>query len=206
MYGVGGHVPNDPIGMLAMPQFGKELELVDDQVEKIRELQQEMQKQIGEIFRNAANVSGGNVGQMMQEAQKVVRERTEEKLAKVLLPHQVQRLKQLKLQMELRNRGLNALAGDQLSGALGLTGEQKQQLMEKQREAQQKLQERIQQMRDQLQKEVIEDVLKPGQLQKLEKLTGEKYKVKKPDYSSMYSRYRPAAKEKKPAAKEKKKE
>ncbi len=197
MYGVGGHVPNDPMGMLRMPQFAKELELVDDQVEKIRELQQEMQKQIGEIFRNAANVSGGNVGQMMQEAQKVVRERTEEKLAKVLLPHQLQRLNQLKLQMELRNRGLNALAGDQLAGALGLTDKQKQQLMEKQREAQQKLQERIQQLREQLQQEVIEDVLKPSQLQKLEKLTGEKYKVKKPDYSSMFSRYRPAAKEKK---------
>lgn len=205
-YGGGSYVPNDPIGMLAMPQFGKELELVDDQVEKIRELQQEMQKQMGEIFRNAANVSGDNMGQMMREAQKVVRERTEEKLAKVLLPHQVQRLKQLKLQMQLRNRGVHALAGDQLSSALGLTDEQKQQLMEKQREAQQKLQERFQQLREQMQQEVIKNVLKPSQLQKLEKLTGEKYEVKKPDYSSMYSRYRPAAKEKKPAAAPKKKE
>jgi hypothetical protein len=32
---------------------------------------------------------------------------------------------------------------------------------------------------------------------KLEKLTGKKYEVKKPDYSSMYSRYRRPAKEKK---------
>jgi len=197
MFGGGAHVPSDPMGMLRMPQFEKELELVDDQIEKVRELQQEMQKQTREIFRNAANASDGNVSQMMQEAQKVIRERTEEKLAKVLLPHQLQRLNQLKLQMQLRSRGLHALAGDQLADALALTDEQKQQLMEKQREAQQKLQERIQQLREQMQQEVIEDVLKPGQLQKLEKLTGEKYEVKKPDYSSMYARPRRPADEKK---------
>ena len=197
MLGGGAHVPSDPMGMLRMPQFEKELELVDHQIEKIRELQQEMQKQTSEIFRNAANVSGDNVGQMMQEAQKVIRERTEEKLAKVLLPHQLQRLNQLKLQMQLRSRGVHAVAGEELAGALGLTDEQKQQLMEKQREAQQKLQERMQQLREQLQQEVIEDVLKPSQLQKLEKLTGEKYEVKKPDYSAMYARPRRSTEEKK---------
>ena len=198
MMGFGSHVPSDPMGMLRMPQFEKELELVEDQVQRIRELQQEMQKKTGEIFRSSAQLgSGGDMGQIMREAQKVIREQTEQKLAQILLPHQMKRMKQLKVQLLLRNQGARALTGDEMAAALNITDEQKAELAEKQREAQEALQKKIQKLREQMQRDVMEDVLTPQQLKKLEQLSGDKYDVQKPDYQSIFSRRRQPSGEKK---------
>lgn len=197
MMGMNSHVPSDPMGMLGLPQFAKELELVEDQVERIRELQQEMQKKTGEIFRSSAQLGGGgDMGQIMREAQKAVREQTEQKLAQILLPHQVKRMKQLKIQMALRNQGARALAGDEMAAALSITDDQKAELQEKQREAQEALQKKVRELQRKMQRDVMEDVLTPQQLKKLEQLSGEDYEVKKPDYGSIFSRYRPATSEK----------
>ena len=198
LMGLNSHVPSDPMGMLRLPQFAKELELLDDQIQKIRELQQEMQKQTGEIFRSSAQLGrGGDMGQIMQAAQKAVRERTEQKLAQILHPHQVKRMKQLKVQLQVRNQGARALAGDEMAAALGITEDQKAELVEKQREAQEALQKRIQELRQKMQRDVMEDVLTPQQLKKLEQLSGEEYDVKKPDYRSIFSRFQQPTSEKK---------
>ena len=198
MMGLGSHVPSDSMGMLRLPQFEKELELVEDQLQQIRELQQEMQKKTGEIFRSSAQLGGGSdMGQIMREAQKAIREQTEQKLAQILLPHQMKRMKQLKVQLLLRNQGARALTGDEMAAALKITDEQKAELAEKQREAQKTLQKKIQQLREQMQRDVMEDVLTPQQLKKLEQLSGDKYDVQKPDYQSIFSRRRQPSGEKK---------
>jgi len=189
-YGMANRVPSDTMGMLRMPQFTKELELLEDQLEQIREIEQVMQKQTRDILRTAD--FSGDAAKVVREAQRAIRKQTEEKLEKILLPIQLKRLKQIQIQLQMRNRGASAVASDALAEALGLSDEQKRELTEKQQEAQKKLQAEIQRIRDELRQEVIQDVLTKSQLRKLEKLVGDKYEVKKPEYRS-FTRFRPSS-------------
>src|SRR6185503_12998486 len=100
------------------------------------------------------------------------------KLAEILLPHQVDRLKQLRLQMQMRNRGVNALAAGELAEVLDLTDEQKAKLADKQKEAEKQLREKIEEIRRQLQRDVLTEVLTAQQRDKLVKMIGDEYKYK----------------------------
>jgi len=179
------YVPSDTMSILRLPQFKKELELLDDQVEEIRMIQEEMQTQTREIFKDAN--FNRDAAQVVREAHSAIREQTEERLKKVLLPHQVKRLKQLQFQMQLRSRGASSLTSGALADALKMTDKQKTELAEKQQASQAKLQEEIEQLREKYQQQVLEDVLTKTQLRELKKLVGDEYEVKRPDYRSMYS-------------------
>jgi hypothetical protein len=189
--GMGNHVPSDTMGMLRMQQFIEELELADEQVKQLAEIQQEMQKQTREIFRGA-DFGGGDTAKVMREAQRAIREQTEKRLDRVLSSRQLKRLKQIQVQLQMRNRGAGALASDALAEALDLSDDQKKELAEKQKEAQKKLQEEIQRLREQYREEVVEDVLTRSQVRKLKDLIGDEYEVKKPNYRSAFAQPRPS--------------
>lgn len=178
------YVPSDTMSMLKLPQFKKELELLDDQVEEIMMIQEEMRTQTREIFKDAN--FNRDAAQVVREAHSAIRKQTEERLEEVLLPHQLKRLKQLQFQMLLRSRGANSLTSGALAETLKMSDEQKAELAEKQKESQAKLQEEINQLRKKYQQEVLEDVLTKSQLRDLKKLIGDQYDVKRPDYRSAY--------------------
>ncbi len=194
VYGGLSFVPNDPMTMLRLPQFGEELELVDSQLEQLRQLQAETTKLQQAMYAEMRVPPGQSqtnwqVRQtLMRQKQTEMREKTQARLDEILLPHQQQRLRELRFQMDLRNRGVNALTAADLADALGLTDEQKRQLAQKQAESQRKLQEAIQKLREEFRAEIIGQVLTESQRRKLQQLAGETYEMRPPDYGAMRNR------------------
>jgi hypothetical protein len=115
------------------------------------------------------------------ESAKALGEETEKKVQDILLPHQLKRIKQIALQMQLQSAGYgaaSAFSSDQLAEELKITDEQKTQLQEKQKEVMKEMQEKTQAFYKQLQEESREKVLgvlTPAQRKKLEEMLGEKF-------------------------------
>ncbi len=162
--------------MLRQTQYQSELDLSDEQIADIQAVQQDIQRQTSEMFRKNAEL-GGDGGQLLGAAQAALSEKANEKINEILLPHQIKRLSQIRVQAQIRSRGANGLLDDDLFGSLRLTEEQKAKLAEKNREAQRDLQEQIRKLTERSRNNVLKSVLKPDQLEKLEKLTGDKYKA-----------------------------
>lgn len=117
MYSAGGrvwggssYVPNDPMTMLRLPQFSEELQLVDSQLEQLRQLQEETTKLQRAMYAEMRVPAGQpqtdwQVRQtLMRQKQTEMREKTQAGLDEILLPHQQERLRELRFQMDLRNR------------------------------------------------------------------------------------------------------
>ncbi len=202
MGGGGNRLPNDTIQLLRMPQIIKEIGLDEDQIATIGQLSQEMQKQIQNVFRSA-DFSSSDMQKIMREAQRTIREKTEEKLEEVLLPNQLRRFKQIKVQISLKNQGARSLLAGELAETIKLSDKQRTELMQVHAKKQAELQIEIELLREKYRKETLQSVLSKTQLRDLEQLAGDDYEVKKPDYQSMFSRTsRPAKPTQEPATKE----
>jgi hypothetical protein len=108
----------------------------------------------------------------------------------VLDDKQKNRLKESRIQIALRNRGVTSVGagGGVFGDAINLTAEQKKKLQEKQREIQQELQRMMAELKEKMEQEALDEVLTESQLATLKKLRGEHYEIKRPDYSGVYRR------------------
>ena len=162
------------------PQMEKELDIVDSQREALTKLRNDVYTKMRTLY----DMSIPDQQERMkkyQESAKALGEETEKKVQDILLPHQLKRIKQIALQMQLQSAGYGAAAAfssDQLAEELNITDEQKTQLQEKQKEVAKEMQEKTQAFYKQLQEESREKVLAvltPAQRKKLEELLGEKF-------------------------------
>jgi hypothetical protein len=186
---VGGRsrLPDDTIQMLRLPQIREELGLHDDQVETIGRLSTEMQKQIRDVFRSA-DFTSGDVSQIMREAQSTIRIKTEEKLEEILLPQQLTRLKQIRVQILLQKHGPRALLSGMLADEVRLSDKQKDELIQVHNKNTQELEREIAKLRDEYMKKTLDTVLNDSQMDTIEKLSGKEYESKPVDYRAMYQR------------------
>lgn len=170
-------MPSDPLGMLKQKQIQEELELSKDQLAVVEELQKEIGRQTKEIF-TAGVKFGGDAGQLMQTAQKTIREKITKELENILSTKQFTRLGQLEVQMKIRNRGVLALTDERIAESLVVSDEQKKDIRDSHRESQKELQEEIAKLRERHRKRLIKKLLSDEQLAQLEELSGDEYEVK----------------------------
>ena len=169
------------LGLLLNRQVQEELELVDDQLDELREVQQRS----GEIMREAfSGIDWRNMdADERQEAMAEVRAKMEEDMKdlqkdvdEILLPHQRTRLKQISVQSQ--SRGRNGVAGALGSAAvakeLGLSEEDIKELEEKNKEVQEKLREKIAKLQKEAEDEVL-SVLSSEQRKKYKEMVGDKF-------------------------------
>lgn len=160
-------------------QMEKELEIVPDQKEALTKLRTDAYAKMRTLY----DMSIADPQERMkkyQESAKALGEETEKKVQEILLPHQLRRIKQIALQMQLQSVGYGGggLQVGSLADDLKITDEQKAQLQEKQKEVQKEMQEKTQAFYKQLQEESREklfSVLTPEQRKKLDELIGEKF-------------------------------
>lgn len=162
--------------LLHDPGVQKELELVDEQQEQIRQMQQsfgqEMKAKIDEMMK-----SGGPEKNDVAKAIEEINQRRKERLSEILLPHQIDRLQQISFQNNVNNAGLgNALASKALMEKLGIDEEQKEKLKTKADELAKELEEKIAKLREEMRDELI-DELSPEQQKKLKVLLGDKFEM-----------------------------
>ena len=185
----GGNAPApNPFDMLGNPSVQKDLELVGDQLDKVKAMQREFQKQIKD------KISGMSFGGLSRDSLKdlpamlaKLRAEQQEQLKGLLLPHQIDRLKQVALQTHMKQAGAeNAIASKAVAEALNITDDQKEKLKEKAKELRKKLEEDIKKLREESKQELL-GVLSADQRKTLEELTGPKYEPNNDDWKESFN-------------------
>ena len=164
-------------GWLRSPQIQKELEVADYQLEKIKEIQSEVQTKTQEIYAKIRELPREDQTAAYRDAQKEVQELYKEqnkKLEDVLLPQQVRRLEQITTQMQMRGGAAYGLRGA-LAEKIGLTEEQQAELKEKAAEKNKELYAKYAEMKAEMEKELLDDVLTAKQRKELKELIGEPF-------------------------------
>ena len=166
------------LGLLNSEKVKEELELVDDQLEQLREIQEASRQSVRDIFSEMRGVPREERGEMMREIQEKMAKRTkeyEEQIDDILLPHQQSRLKQLKFQSAGRGQGAGgSLSNQALLDELGVTDVQKEELEAAAAKAREKLQEKYQKLIREAENEILK-VLSRDQREKYRELVGEPF-------------------------------
>lgn len=181
----------DPWSMLSNPSVQKDLELVGDQLKTVQELQaqfaQQMKDQIGDMRKGGLSpdrLKG------LPELMKKLREQQREKMQGVLLPHQVDRLKQVAFQTHMKQAGAEgALTSEKIAEELGITEEQIERLKKRSKEIKAKLAEDMEKLKEKAQQDLLKE-LTPDQRAKIKEMTGDKYEPQTKDWEESFKRTR----------------
>jgi len=197
MLGAGGPVfsPSMLWGrLLPLEKVQKELELVPEQKEKLKEIADKAAAKMRENrqammkLRDASEEDRRAKFTEMGNAMRAQAEQAKKDIEEVLLPHQIERLKQIAVQV----RGLAALDDKEVQDALGITEEQKgkmkpvrDEMMEKFRgsmgrggdESERKARrDKMEAARKEVEGKILE-ILTPEQKEKFEKMKGAKLDI-----------------------------
>lgn len=180
--GEGMMVPGmmDQFGLLSQQSIQEELDFVGEQREQYKRLQQDYNSRIREKM-EAMNKGGfaPEKAKNFGEEIRVLKEQQSRDIEELLLPHQVNRLKQIQLQQRMKAMGLNALNDKKLAEELGMTEEQLEKLKERAKELSSELQKKMQALREETQQALLKELSKDQQ-EKLKELTGSKFEVPMP--------------------------
>jgi Spy/CpxP family protein refolding chaperone len=187
MGGMMGGMMGGQGGMLMLlqnPEVQKEIELVADQKEKLQKLATESREAMREKMGDMSDLSQEERREKMQEMRKEMEEemaKTQKKVEGILLPHQLERVKQIQLQVQ----GPAALANPEVAKALALTDDQKSKIKTINEDAMKAMrdmftngtrpsQEEMQKSRKEVETKLM-DALTAEQKEKLEKMKGPKF-------------------------------
>ncbi len=167
---------SDPYSMLSNKQVQDELNLVGEQLEQYKAMQDDYQSRIKERMGDLkrGNFDPAKAGSLKETIQTLEMEK-QAAMEGLLLPQQLNRLKQISLQQRIKNGGANnTLRDKEVMEKVGLTDEDVEQLQKKADELNEKLQVSIEKMRADMQKELLGTLTKEQQ-SKLEELRGEAF-------------------------------
>jgi hypothetical protein len=180
------------LGWLSVPQIQTELEILPEQRDQLAQLRSEMMEKINQRYQETATGSAEERQQKYQELSQAFAAEADKKVSDVLLPHQLQRLRQIGLQLKMSGGAYGAAYGGgafdsaDVAEALGITAEQQTQMREKQQEIREevrlKTQEFYRQMQDEAREKLL-SVLTPIQRKKLDDLLGPKFEWQQPSGS-----------------------
>ena len=180
-----GRNQSSELTLLGNAKIQEELELVDDQIEEIKEIESEVTNSMRDLFvsrrEEMSNASNEERKEMWSEMQKEMREqytKVKPKIESVLLPNQVQRLAEIKMQATLRRSGglTSERGGQTLKEQLGISDEQMEAMKEKASKARETLTAKIAKLRKEAEAEVL-SVLDSEQRTKYDEMMGEAFDV-----------------------------
>lgn len=151
----------------------KDLGITDDQIKKLEEYQAKSREEMRAAFQGLRDLSAEERTAKFQELQKKSTEASAAAEKEILLPKQIDRLKQISVQSRL-NRGntSDALASDEIGKELGITDAQKEALKKAQEEADAEMQAGMTKLREASRQKIL-GVLTADQQAKLKSMTGE---------------------------------
>ncbi|WP_158261401.1 MULTISPECIES: hypothetical protein [Pirellulaceae] len=168
----------DLFGLLNNESVQKELEVVPSQLDDIRKLGEEMRNSMRDMFQGMRNASEDERREMFSKLQSA-REDVEKDLEKVLMPAQLQRLKQIQVQQQSRGRGGVSFANPRIVEALGLSEAQLADLRDKAEELQNEMRAKVEELRKEADAELLQ-MLTPEQQKKWKEMMGEPFEMEQP--------------------------
>jgi Spy/CpxP family protein refolding chaperone len=175
------------LGLVMRDEVQQEIQLVDEQRDKVMKVAEEsrekMRAEMRDMFEQMRDLSDeerrerfGEIRSKMEEMNAGV----ETQLKKALLPHQLQRLKQIDLQVRMQQRGEGGLSSRTVAEVLELSDEQREKLEQRAEEVRQELQEKVRQAQSEAREKLL-DVLTPEQKAKLEEMMGDAFQLQGDD-------------------------
>jgi Spy/CpxP family protein refolding chaperone len=172
-FGGGGFGGGGLSGVLMREDVRAELELLDSQEDDLRKLAESRMGQMRDMFSGMQGLSREERTQKFQELRDKMQEaqkETENDIAKVLLPHQLKRAKQLAFQLQIRGGISQAMVSDQVAEEFGITDSQKEKLREKAQKLEEELRKKMAELRLEAQKELLKELTPKQQAQWKEKV------------------------------------
>lgn len=155
--------------LLSNSQVRQDLEMMDDQYEQLQQMNKDVQQRAGEQLRN---LDFSDREKLISQIRKI-REQAENDLSSVLLPHQLDRLKQLRNQSRLRNRSLvDVLTSDPVKTELDITDDQSDDLREAERQINEELEQEIAKLRERAREKLL-STLKREQREQVKEMFGD---------------------------------
>lgn len=181
----------DPWSMLNNPSVQKDLELVGDQLDKVKDLQsqfaQQMKDKIGDFRKGGLSTDRLKD---LPELMKKIRAEQREQMEGLLLPHQIDRLKQVAFQQHMKQAGTaGALTSEAVAEKLGITEEQAERLKKRAEEIKAKLAEDMEKLKEKAKQDLLQE-LTPDQRAKVKEMTGDKYEPQTKDWEESLNRAR----------------
>ena len=159
------------MGLLSDMSIRKELELVDEQYERLKSANEQVQQAMSEKLRSI-DFSKLDPSAIRDEIRKIQAASVSE-LNGFLLPHQLKRLRQLSIQRQLRVRRLvDLLTNNPLKDELEIDPRQSEDLLKMDRKIQKELEQQIAKLRREAQEKLLRQ-LKPQQQKKFRSIVGE---------------------------------
>jgi len=174
-----GMFGGDSFDLLNNPNIQKDLELIDDQLDRIKEINKDFGKKISEKIKMMRDGDGGIKIDGASSISKLIQDLKAQQKAEIeglLLPQQQDRLKQVKLQMQMKNRG-TANTLDKLASELNITGEQKKRILARQKELKKELEEKLAKLKEDSRQALLKE-LTSEQRKKFKEMVGERYEFK----------------------------
>lgn len=169
-----------------------EIELTDDQLAQIREMNNIFGKELkSQIDANMRGPDGDpkRLGEIVRD----VNRRQAERLGEILVPHQLDRLKQISFQRNERMAGASGvLLSKEIAEQLGIDEEQKEKIRQRAEELRKDFEAKVAELKEGMRKELLEE-LTPEQQEKIEELRGAKFEFKEPAFGAHFGPPRPRA-------------
>ena len=171
--GGGGFGGGGLAGVLMREDARNELELLDSQLEDLKKLGENRGQQLREMFSGLQDLSREERTKRFQELREkaqAAQQDSEKEIAKILLPHQLKRAKQLAFQLQMRGGVSRAMMSDQIAEEFGITDSQKEKLREKAQQLEEEMRKKMAQLRQEAQKELLKELTPKQQAQWKEKV------------------------------------
>lgn len=173
-----GYVSSQIMNLLYLPKIQKEIEIIPEQLEKINKLRTKLNEARRDAYKDASKLPVEVRQKAVQEVYANTQADAMKEMNEILLPHQLNRLKEVVLQYAIKSSFAYTLTQDEIAESIELNEEQIAELSKKElelnREMTKKAQEFYNKMRAENREKLME-VLTEKQRRKLQSLLGEKY-------------------------------
>lgn len=169
----------NPLALLDNDLVREELDLVGDQLDKFQEAQKEMSAQIAAKAKEltSGNIDPASMGAIAKEIAEMKRS-SQQQMEGLLLPHQLERLRQVALQMQMQKRGAaKTILSPEIAEELGIDKAQQKRIREREKELVKEMEDRIAKLKEEM-KEKLMSELTTEQKAKLGELSGKTFEYK----------------------------
>lgn len=168
------------LDLLSDERVRKEIDMLDDQHEELKALSQRTWQEAANKIRS---LDFSNRDGLVDQIRKI-RAEADEQVNTVLLPHQLERLRQLYLRSKLRNRSLvDLLTMDPIKTKLEISDAQADELKKYEQVVQDELEKEIAKLREAARLRLV-NKLRPTQAKKAKELLGEAFRFPQPQPAS----------------------
>ncbi|MCH2179612.1 MAG: hypothetical protein MK106_12495 [Mariniblastus sp.] len=164
------------MGLIGNPRVRADLEIVDEQFEEFQRKAAESQQAAAEQLRGFDFSDRKGLVRLIEKIQ----DQTRQELESVLLPHQMDRLKQIRAQTLFRNRSfVEVLTSEPMRSELDISNRQADSLREEEQKIEADLQKEIAALRDKARQRLIK-TLDRSQQEKIDDLIGDTFEFQPP--------------------------